>query len=353
MIKEEDILQELIKIINKYENTVENEKCNNEKWITIKGTHILLKDGETVSSAFRRVTGVDLDSKTRKQSQQKTPKEHKPSKAYTQILNRIRRDNKTQITSHEVIKNAGKALGLSIGTIKHFVKKADEYAEYIKNNGLETQKKYSKNGVYTAERQAKHQEIIDDIFKNEENAKPKNGEKPKVIFLGGRGGSGKSKFEGMVYNKDNFIVLDADEIKNHLEEYKGFNAFEVHEESSDILNLALKKAKEKGLNIVLDATMKKLTSTENKIKAFQDLDYDIEMHYMHLPREKAAERAIGRYAEKNRSFNGRYVPIDIILNEMKHNEENFDALKHYATKWSFYSNDVKEGQPPLLIDKNF
>ena len=134
-----------------------------------------------------------------------------------------------------------------------------------------------------------------------------------------------------------------------LPEYKGYNAFEVHEESSDILNKALKIARKRGLNVVLDGTMKTLSSTEKKIKAFNNSGYNIEMYYMHLPREKAAERAIGRFMGER----GRFVPLNVLLN-MKNNEENFDKLKKYASKWAFYNNDVpsKENKP-ILIDKNF
>ena len=71
------------------------------------------------------------------------------------------------------------------------------------------------------------------------------------------------------------------------------------------------------------------------------------MYYMHLPREKSSERAIGRFMKDG----GRYVPLDILL-DMKENEENFDKLKKYAKKWAFYNNDVERGEQPVLIDKS-
>ena len=157
-----------------------------------------------------------------------------------------------------------------------------------------------------------------------------------------------------VYDSNKFIVLDVDKIKDELPEYKGYNAYEVHEESSDIMKRALEMAKEEKLNVVLDATMKTLSSTEEKIKAFEQAGYNIEMYYMHLPREKAAERAIKRFAGDYNKFDGRYVPLNEILEKMKHNEENFDALKHYASKWAFYNNDVpSKNDKPILIDKNY
>lgn len=324
---------------------VAQNKNSTEKWITIKGNHILLKDGESIADAFKRTTGASL-SKGNKYE----PKDsHSASESYKKILDRVREDNKKEISREEIITSAIKNLGLKEDEVRLKIELAEKYNEGIKDRGLETQKLHSNsNGTYKREREEKHEKILDGIFKDSERAKPKNGEKPTVIFLGGRGGSGKSKFNGLVYDEKNYIVLDADEIKKQIEEYRGYNAFEVHEESSDILNRAIKIARRKGLNIVLDATMKTLSSTEKKIKSFADDGYNVEMYYMHLPREKAAERAIGRFMGNN----GRYVPLDILLS-MKDNEENFDKLKKYASKWAFYNNDVaKKSDEPILIDKS-
>ena len=330
------------------EVVVENSlnSVDNDKWITIKGNHILLKDGESISDAFRRHTGASF-GKENKYTQKDS---HKSSQSYDNILAQVKEDNKKNITPEDIVNNAVKNLGLDAKKVQDQIKFADEYNEGIKDKGLETYLKYSDgNGVYNRERAEYHKEIIKDLFKNSKNARPKDGEKPKFMVLGGRGGSGKSKFNGLVYNKDNYIVLDADAIKEMIPEYHGYNAFEVHEESSDILKQALKKARKAGLNVVLDGTMKSLGSTEKKIKDFSESGYDIEMYYMHLPREKAAERAVGRFMGDN----GRYVPLDVLL-DMKHNEENFDKLKKYASKWAFYNNDVPTKEDdPILLDKNY
>ena len=344
-------------IVDRLGELLAQNKSNNpkEKWITIKGNHILLKDGESLADAFQRVTGVSFA----KANKYEKKDNHKPSKEYEQILKSVRESNNKELTADYIINNAVKNQGLNAQEVREKINFAEEYNSGIIKQKLETNKKYSNlNHSYKQERQEKHNEILEKIFANKNNAKPKNGEKPTVIFLGGRGGSGKSKFDMPdeenpgnigIYDKSKYIVLDADEIKKMLPEYQGYNAYEVHEESSDILNTALAKARKEGLNVVLDATMKTLSSTEKKIKAFDEKGYNIEMYYMHLPREKAAERAIGRFMGKN----GRYVPMRELF-KMKDNEENFDKLKHYASKWAFYNNDVpsKENKP-ILIDKNF
>ena len=357
MITEEQILRELIKIINKYDSTVDNKKEipePKEKWITIKGTHILLKDGETVSSAFKRVTGESLGKSLKSEYKQK----HKPSKEYSEILAKVKESNTRNITPEEIINNAVKTFSdkFSEKELRERINFANEYNNGIYKSKRQTFQLYSnEKGEYTRQRSELHKEIIDKLFENAKTAKPKDGKAPTFMILGGRGGSGKGNFgkenKGcQVYNKKDYIVLDADEIKKRLKPpYNGYNAFEVHQESSDILTQALAKARKEGLNVVWDGTMKTLSSVEKRLKPFIDSKYNIEMYYMHLPREKAAERAIGRFMEEEE---GRYVPLPELL-KMKDNEENFDKLKKYASKWAFYNNDVPFGTPPKLVDKNF
>ena len=68
---------------------------------------------------------------------------------------------------------------------------------------------------------------------------------------------------------------------------------------------------------------------------------------MYLPRDKAAQRAIGRFLDPE---DGRYVPLNILLG-MKQNEENFDKIKDMVDAWSFSDNDVSRDEPPRLIAK--
>jgi len=204
------------------------------------------------------------------------------------------------------------------------------------------------NAVYDDERTQKHVEIIKKILTPEKirGAMPEEGKRPTFTMLGGRGGSGKSWFDGQVYHSDKAIVLDADEIKGMLPEYEGYNAEQVHEESSDILERILAMAKEQGLNVVLDATMKTEKSAMRKIEAFKGSGYRIEAHYMHLPRQEAAKRAVSRFMGKTK----RYVPIGVVLSNTG-NEATFEAVKKHADAWSFRDNNVERGQEPKLISE--
>lgn len=198
-------------------------------------------------------------------------------------------------------------------------------------NGKQVQKHYP--GLLSAERIAA--------------ATPADGEKPKFIILGGRGGSGKSWFEGNVYDPDKAIVLDADHIKSMMPEYEGWNAAQVHEESGEIFDRVTEAARTLGLHVVHDATMKTAKGAIARVQAFKDAGYDTEAHYMHLPRQEAAKRAVARFLGKTQ----RYVPVDVVLSNTG-NEGSFDQVRKMVDKWSFRDNNVAQGQQPILISES-
>ena len=179
-------------------------------------------------------------------------------------------------------------------------------------------------------------------------ATPRPGEKPKYVMFGGRGGSGKGSFTrakskgGLdVIDKDKYIVLDADEIKQLLPEYEGWNAFSLHEESSYLFDKISDIAREWDLNIVHDMTLKTGKTAINRALEFKEAGYSIDGYYMFLPPQDAASRAVSRFLGPTQ----RYVPPEVVLSNTA-NEANFDALMKYFDKWEFYDN---QGAFPVKI----
>lgn len=217
----------------------------------------------------------------------------------------------------------------------------------------DTQTRNTVNGEYTKERKALHEAIINSILSPEkiEACKPKNGEKPKFIMFGGRGGSGKSWFtdkkraaaEGreVMFDSDNFLVLDADALKEYIPEYEGWNAGEVHEESSYLNKKIKAKAFELGINIIIDGTMnynpKKPDKVRNEMLEAKDKGYSLEAHYMFAPIQKSCVNAMQRFKTKKGDYSGRLVPTDILLS-MQDNEKSFDSVKDICDDWSFRDN---------------
>lgn len=210
--------------------------------------------------------------------------------------------------------------------------------------------KFQKDGKWVKERELLHRKIIGEILSPEivKAAKPADGDKPVFMILGGRGGSGKSSLKGQVYDPDKSVVLDADRIKDMLPEYEGWNALQVHEESGEIFDYIASKVRELGLNTVLDKTMKTAKSAIADVQSFKDAGYRTEAHYMHLPRQESAKRAVHRFLDGGKK--GRYVSVNVILKNTT-NEAAFDHVKDMVDAWSFRDNNVPRGQAPILISE--
>ena len=219
------------------------------------------------------------------------------------------------------------------------------------------------DGGWTPERLKVHEKIINDILTKAAIARttPKPGEKPVYLMMGGRGGSGKSWFSNSPETNGkpglnccgNILVLNNDDIKEALPGYEGWNAFQFHEEASHIFDRIDAIAREKGLNIAHDATLKSYDSGKRYADLYKGADagYKITGLYMFLPPQDAANRAVGRaMSQKPGEPPGRYVPPYIVLSN-KDNEKNFDRLaREYMAGWSIYRNDDDDWKvPPKLV----
>ena len=283
-------------------------------------------------------------------------------KKYQEMFDRTDAINKIDIKDEDVIKRLENK-GLDVKEIK---KRYDMYrneydnAKRTKDGRLvDTQIINSdENGNYTPEREKLHNEIIDKYYINKETMtkyKVPDGVRPKVIVLGGRGGSGKSKLKGLAYDPEKYLVLDVDEIKEKIPEYGGrkgkenfgLNAWQVHEESGDIAKLIREKARKNRMNIVLDMTCAKLDSTIKKIKEFENDGYDVDGAFMELTRDLSTERSMAR------GIKGRFLPMDQAIG-MKDNEKVFEEAMQYFKNWTIWDNSgVGREEKPKLVASTY
>jgi predicted ABC-type ATPase len=237
------------------------------------------------------------------------------------------------ITAHHILANHP-GTESKIARIKHVIsKKAPTDIKYKDSEGR-----------YTPEREALHKKIVSKIITPETvaRAKPQHGEKPKVIFLGGRGGSGKSWLTSKdgPANPEKAIVINPDDIQDYLPGYKGWNAALYHEEASDIANVVEHIARKMGLNVILDSTMRTDKNLHRKIDAYEKHGYEPHGHYMYAPPHVAANRAMKRFKKS-----GRFVPVEYLLNSTS-NEHSFDSAKPRFSKWSIWNN-TEDSSPQL------
>jgi len=142
-------------------------------------------------------------------------------------------------------------------------------------------------GIWTAERKLVHREIVRKVILgfdektlavNRSNilsnglhkAKTAANEAPVYTVLGGRGGSGKSWFSGGngPVNPRKTLILDSDQIKKLLPEFQGWNAGELHLESSYLFDEISLIAKRMNLNVVHDMTLKNARQAVARMNLF-------------------------------------------------------------------------------------
>ena len=204
------------------------------------------------------------------------------------------------------------------------------------------------SGVYSAERQEVHKQILGDIFTPERiaAATPVKGEQPVLHLMGGAGGSGKSYFSRAGHvPMDKALYLNADDMKAALPEYQGWNAALLHEESSDLLRTAENNAKQARLNVILDGTMGNMAVLDKRVDDYKSAGYRVAGHFMRVTPETSAKRALERFVRGGAT--GRFVPPELLL---KHDATaNFEKARGKMDSWEMYDN---EGKAPVKVDSS-
>jgi hypothetical protein len=174
-------------------------------------------------------------------------------------------------------------------------------------------------GVYTEERTAFHQEIIDRLF---EGVTPVDN--PVCEFTGGGPSSGKSNINDRLAEKigPNHVAIDADKLKQALPEVQVMGeigdetwAGMSHEESSDLCKMALNEAAKRGVNTVYDGTGNSdFAKLSRKAKSFRDAGFEVNATYVTVPVEVAVDTAYSRGKKPAwpGAKAGRVVPPSVI-----------------------------------------
>ena len=210
------------------------------------------------------------------------------------------------------------------------------------------------DGKYTPERQALHDEIVNDAFK-EVKPVPEH-QKPIAIFMMGGPASGKSAIvKGIERTKaglKDFVRVNADDVKDRLPEYqKGINdsvkdiAQVVHEESSDVAKTIRDKAIEGKYNFVYDGTGKNTDAYIEQMRRAKMAGYTVKLIMPNLTPDEAASRAMVR-AEKT----GRFVPDKFVRDAHNVIPKNFERIGQEADDFAMI--DVMGPKARVVWEKN-
>lgn len=202
--------------------------------------------------------------------------------------------------------------------------------------------------IDTPEREAMRQEWIQRAYGT--GAKNKN--KQADIILG-IPASGKNKQVAIpIAKQQGSLIIDSDIIKDltpEMKKYGGIAAQAVHKETATAIGKVIKQAIANGDNIVLTLTGKNYQNIKNIIEWFNKNGYEVYLHGVDLPVDKAVDRAMRRYFEEG----GRWVDPQYIVNDVSLTGiQNYDKLKMEKGVEGYvkYSTDVPKGAEAKIIE---
>jgi predicted ABC-type ATPase len=212
------------------------------------------------------------------------------------------------------------------------------------SNGKDSKNAYFKDGKYTPERAALHDEIKKKILKDVPSS-----DTPVCVMFGGVGGSGKSTLAKDMRASGKFVYINADDVKSELPEYteKGIGgAMYTHEESSDVADSIMEHCIKNRIPFILDATLKTGDRYKKIITEIKKLGFKTQIIATHIPTHEAIKRAVDRYERS-----GRYVPPEYIASSGPKVIGSINELKHLVDDYKIYDTDVPKGEPFKRIEK--
>lgn len=217
----------------------------------------------------------------------------------------------------------------------------------------------SASGRWSVGRRKLHRDIVRRVLETGNVAGA--GERPQAVILIGPPGAGKTK-AGVPLAKAmgvQFTVINADDVKELLPEYEGWNAALVHEESSWLAEemiyfLALMQRR----HVLLDLTG---TNQEKIGQMAVDMsadNYDVHIIFVDLPAWQSVGRAWTRFQTNplNRLPGvvfGRFVPPRYVYNVVDGKPAlTYEYLKglQAVKSWRRISTDVPPDAPPILLE---
>jgi hypothetical protein len=218
--------------------------------------------------------------------------------------------------------------------------------------------------INTPEREALREQMAEEILSRGSAQRVTVDGKAKIVYTGpvrkdrrvdiviGLPAAGKSSvIVDPLSEQHQSMVLDSDEVKFILPEFNnGIGSGYIHEESKEILGIIRDSAIERGDNIVTPIVGSSTNKVLGEIERYRNAGYSVYLHLNELPANKAIGRALQRFLDT-----GRFIDPDVLLKYGDKPTEVYERIREMEgviDGYSRYSNDVKYGEPPILIEQS-
>lgn len=202
--------------------------------------------------------------------------------------------------------------------------------------------------INTQERKLLRLKIASKLLKN--GLPAEKNQSPELYITIGLPGSGKSSvIEKPILKKSKAIVLDKDDAKMFIPEYKNGEAnYVVCDEADDIVELAYKEALKNRFNLIRPNIGTVYQDIKEMAIKAKEAGYKVHLRFVDVDKDIAAQRAVSRF-----ETTGRYTETLIHKYLGDKPRENYLQLitkdKNLFDSYVAYSNNVKKGEPPIFL----
>jgi predicted ABC-type ATPase len=241
------------------------------------------------------------------------------------------------------------------GGAGHWVVRPGEFHE----NGLP--KRDWVGGQWTEARKLEHQKWEKAVFEG----KVKATGTPQAMFTAGGGASGKAAsefyFDGKwrslkeLEARNDVVVIDPDGIKKMADEFKAlqangdiYAASSVHEESSELSKLFMKRALSEGYNVIFDTTASGEEKFIAKLAEAKNAGYEVQVTKSYITTKDAVGRSIDRAERVGGPSEGRYVNVRALMDAHEGASRTTPLWQRsdLVDRWRIYDNTARA---PALV----
>ena len=205
---------------------------------------------------------------------------------------------------------------------------------------------------------------------NEKGKNLESKENPKVYFLGGQSGAGKSKLKDRI-GKEN-LVIDVDEFRKYHPNYFGLyrkygkeSAKYTHNFASAVADELVKKSIENKVDVIVDGTLKSIKTPKERAEEYKKNGYSLEINTVVVKPEKSFLGTLQRYEKMIADgFTPRMTPKehhDLVVKNIPDNIEKiysskvFDEIKLYnrENRLLYSQKETPDKNPKEVLETEF